>query len=102
MQTLLLVLALVAGLLLAYMDGIPNWDDTAILVFGILLISGLITLLGQRRPWLVALAVGLWIPLHNILVTQNYGSILALAFALVGAYAGWAIRLGIQKTLHPA
>lgn len=102
MQNLLLAAAVLAGLFSAYVDSRPTWDDTGILAFGILLVSGLITLLGYRRPWLIALAVGIWIPLRGIFVTQNYGSILALAFAFVGAYGGWLVRKGIEKTLHPA
>ncbi len=102
MQNLLLAAAVLAGLFSAYVDSRPNWDDTGVLAFGILIISGLLTLLGARRPWLIALAVGIWIPLHDILITQNYGSILALVFALVGAYGGWLVHLAIQKTLHPA
>jgi hypothetical protein len=102
MQNLLLGVALLAGLFAAYVDSRPAWDDTGILAFGILIISGLITLLDYRRPWLAALAVGLWIPLRGIFITHNYGSILALAFAFVGAHGGWVVRLGIRKTLHPA
>jgi len=102
MQNLLLAVAVLAGLFAAYVDSRPTWDDTGILAFGILIVSGLLTLLGARRPWLIALAVGIWIPLYWFLTTHNYGSILALAFAFVGAYGGWLVRLGIQKTLHPA
>jgi hypothetical protein len=102
MQNLLLAAAVVAGLFSAYVDSRPNWDDTGILAFGILIVSGLITLLGARRPWLIALAVGIWIPLHDIFLLHNYGSILALVFAFVGAYGGWLVNLGIRKTLHPA
>jgi hypothetical protein len=102
MQNLLLAAAVFAGLFAAYVDSRPTWDDTGILAFGILIVSGLITLLGYRSPWVIALAVGIWIPLHDILVTQNYGSILALVFAFVGAYGGWLVRLGIQKTFYPA
>jgi hypothetical protein len=102
MQNLLLAAAVLAGLFAAYVDSRPTWDDTGILAFGILIVSGLITLLGYRRPWVIALAVGMWIPLHDILITHNYGSILALVFAFVGAYGGWLVHLGIRKTLHPA
>ena len=102
MQNLLVATALFAGLFAAYVDSRPTWDDTGILAFSILLVSGLLTLLGYRRPWVIALAVGLWIPLHGIFFSHNYGSILALAFAFAGAYGGWLVRLGIQKTLHPA
>jgi hypothetical protein len=102
MQSLLLVVAVLAGLFSAYIDSRPTWDDTGILAFGILIISGLITLLGARRPWLIALAVGIWIPLYWIVATQDYGSLLALVFAFMGAYGGWLVHLGIRKTLHPA
>jgi hypothetical protein len=101
-QNLLLAVAVIAGLFSAYIDSRPTWDDTGILAFGILIVSGLITLLGYRRPWVIALAVGIWIPLHGIFITHNYGSILALVFAFVGAYGGWLVHLVIQKTLHPA
>jgi hypothetical protein len=102
MQNLLLAAALLAGLFSAYVDSRPTWDDTGILAFGILIVSGLITLLGYRRPWVIALAVGIWIPLHGIFITHNYGTILALVFAFVGAYGGWLVHVGIRKTLHPA
>jgi hypothetical protein len=102
MQNLLLATAVLAGLFSAYVDSRPTWDDTGILAFGILIVSGLITLLGYRHPWVIALAVGIWIPLHDILSTHNYGSILALVFAFVGAYGGWLVHWGIRKTLHPA
>jgi hypothetical protein len=102
MQTLLLLVSALIGLFSAYVDSRPTWDDTGILAFSILIVSGLIALLGYRRPWLSALAIGVWIPLHGILITHNHGSILALAFAFAGAYGGWLLRLGIQKTFHPA
>jgi len=102
MQNILLAVAILAGLFSAYVDSRPTWDDTGILAFGILIVSGLIAVLGHRRPWLIALAVGIWIPLNSIFITHNYGSILALAFAFVGAYGGWIVRLGIRKTFHPA
>jgi len=102
MQNLLLAFAVLAGLFSAYVDSRPTWDDTGILAFSILIVSGLIALLGYRRPWLIALAVGLWIPLRGAFVIHNYLSVLALVFAFVGAYTGWAFRLGINKILHPA
>ncbi len=102
MQRILLVIAVVAGLFFAYVDSRPTWDDTGILAGAILLTCGLISLLGFRRPWLLALAVGAWIPLRGIFITHNFGSILALVIAFVGAYGGWIFRLGIRKTFHLA
>ena len=102
MQNLLLGIAVLAGLFFAYVDSRPTWDDTGILAGGLLLMSGLLTLLGHRKPWLIALAVGLWIPLHDIYLSHDFLLLLVLLFPLVGAYAGWAVRLGIRKTLHLA
>jgi hypothetical protein len=102
MQTILLAVAVLAGLFSAYVDSRPTWDDTGILAGGLLLISGLLTLLGHRKPWLIALAVGVWIPLHDIYLSHDLRMLLVLLFPLVGAYGGWLVRLGIRKTLHPA
>jgi hypothetical protein len=48
--------------------------------------------IGPDRPWLWALAVGAWIPIYEIPSTRNYGSLLALVMAFVGAYAGTGLR----------
>ena len=96
MQKILLTISLLAGLFFAYVDSLPNWDDTGILAGMLLLASGLLALLGYRRPWLLALAVGLWIPLHDARI------FVVLIIPFVGAYAGWAVHLALRKTLHPA
>jgi hypothetical protein len=101
-QNILLAVAVLAGLFSAYVDSRPTWDDTGILAGGLLIISGLLTLLGHRKPWLFALAVGIWIPLHDIYLSHDLRMLLVLLFPLVGAYGGWLVRLGIRKTLHPA
>ena len=98
MQKLLIAIAIIAGLFFAYVDSRPTWDDTGVLAGAILLTCGLIMVLGYQHPWLLALAVGAWIPLWGIFITHNYESILALAIAFIGAYAGWALRLGFRKT----
>src|ERR1051325_1734930 len=100
MQSVLLAVALLAGLFSAYVDSRPTWDDTGILAGGLLLFSGLLTLLGYRKPWLIALAVGIWIPLHDIYLSHDFRLLLILLIPLIGAYSGWLVRLGIRKTLH--
>jgi hypothetical protein len=102
MQKVLLGVASAVGLFSLYVDTRPNWDDTGILAMGILLVCGLLALIGFQRPWLLALIVGIWIPLHGIFFTHNYGSIIALLIAFVGAYAGWAVRAGIYRLRHSA
>lgn len=102
MQSILLSVAVVAGLFSAWVDARPTWDDTGVLVGGLLLVSGLLTLLGHRRPWLIALAVGLWIPAHDIYLLHDPRMLIVLLIPFTGTYAGWALRLGVRKTLHLA
>jgi len=102
MQKILLSIGLLAGLLLAYVDSLPKWDDTGILVGLMLLTSGLLALLGYRRPWLLALAVGLWIPLHDVFVQHDARIFIVLLIPFIGAYTGWAIHAAVRKTLRPA
>ena len=101
-QNILLGLAILSGLFLAYVDSSPGWDDTGITAGGLLISAGLITLLGHQRPWLIGLAVGLWIPLLYIYQNQDFIMLLVLLIPMIGAYAGWAVRLGVRKTFRLA
>ena len=108
-QKILLAFAVLAGWFIAFVDSRPTWDDTGITVGMILLSSGLLTLLGHRRPWLIALAVGLWTPLYETVVSRNFAlpgvillPLVVLLISFAGAYAGWAARLGLRKTFHAA
>jgi len=101
-QILILAAATAGGIFFAYVDALPKFDDTGILVFAILIFSGLLGLSGARRPMLLALAVGLWIPLHDIPASGNFGALLALVFALAGVYIGWALNRLIRKTWRAA
>lgn len=109
MQKILLVSAVLMGLFIAYFDSRPTWDDTGVTVGTILLSSGLLTLLGYRRPWLIALAIGVWMPVYEIYMSHNFSlpnltlfPLFVLFLSSAGAYGGWIVRMGIQKTFHPA
>lgn len=102
MQNLLLGIAVLAGLFSVYVDSRPTWDDTGILAGGLLLVSGLLTLLGHRRPWLIALAVGIWIPAYEIFKSHDFLMLVILLIPVIGAYGGWLVRLGYRKIIHPA
>ncbi len=92
MFKVLLPLAVCLGLLIAFVDSRPNWDDTGITALAIIFTSGVFGAIGPERPWLWALAVGAWIPIYEIPSTRNFGSLLALVMAFVGAYAGMGTR----------
>lgn len=98
MGKVLLAIALIFGLLIAYVDSRPNWDDTALTAVALVAVSAMCGILGPSRPWLWALAVGSWIPLFGIASARNYGSLLAIPFAFAGAYSGLALR----KIFRPA
>jgi hypothetical protein len=92
MQKFLLLIAVTIGLVIAYIDSSPGWDDTGITVFALLAASFVIGLVIKRRPWLFVLAIGLWIPLWEGLASHNPTAIITIVFPLIGVYAGWLFR----------
>jgi hypothetical protein len=99
-QAVLLLLATALGILIAYVDSRPNWDDTGVTAGVVFLCCACLAAIYPKRPWLWALAVGMWIPIGAIIFKQNYGAWLALAVAFAGAYAGFGIRNLYDK--HPS
>jgi hypothetical protein len=97
MFKILLPVAVCLGLLIAYVDSRPKWDDTGITAGAILVTSGVFGLLAPSRPWLWALAVGAWIPLYAIASTRNFSSLLVFIFAFAGAYAGMGARKAFER-----
>jgi hypothetical protein len=102
MQKLLFVVALIVGGLIAYVDAQPNWDDTGITAAAIFVSCAVLGACGPSRPWLWALAVGLWIPVRGGLILHNYGTLIALVVAFAGAYIGAACRRAISPAYHSA
>jgi hypothetical protein len=92
-----IAVALVLGLLLTFIDSRPNWDDTSIIAIALIFSGIVIGVFILRRPWLCALLLGIWIPLWGIIVSRNFGSLLALVFAFAGVYIGWLSHLMITK-----
>ncbi len=84
-----LAIAVLLGLSVAYIDTRPHWDDTGISVLMILISAFICGLLSPQKPWLIALAAGIWIPLFNIISNHNFGSLIALIPAFIGAYTGY-------------
>lgn len=91
-DALAVVVALGAGLVLARYD--LATDDTAIEVGLLLIASTLLAVLAPKRWWLVALCVGLPIPIAELVVGHAAvppAGIAALGVAIVGALIGFAI-----------
>src|SRR5262249_37372492 len=84
------------GLVIAYIDSRPNWDDTGITALMLFAASFMLAFINPMLPLLWAICVGVWIPIMGIALHQNYGCLLALVFAFIGAYAGMAARRMIR------
>jgi hypothetical protein len=97
LTAVLVVLAIVVGFVLAWVDSRPNWDDTGLTAGAVFLAAAFFAALSPRRPWLWALAVGAWIPLFGIIGSRNTGSLLALAIALGGAFTGAFVRKSLAR-----
>jgi len=98
MQKTLFAVAIALGLLIGYVDSRPTWDDTGVTAGVVLITTAILGALAPQRPWVWALSVGLWIPIFGIVGSSNYGSLIALAIAFVGAYSGMLVR----RALIPA
>ena len=91
----LILVALALGLAIALIDASPGWDDTGVSAAALFGVCALLGGIGLRHPWAWAMATGPWIPLLSLArhpSAPNYGSLLALVFAMLGAYAGAGAR----------
>ena len=86
------MLAIIAGLAIAWLDSRPNWDDTAISVFLLFSTAALFAFLAGEKPWLIALAVGIWIPLFSYFHNFDLKIILVLIPAFIGAYINFFVK----------
>jgi len=96
-QKILLFCSVAIGLLIAYIDSRPTWDDTGITILSLLVSGGIIGLLLEKRPWLFALAIGVWIPIVGIIARHDFMMLIILIFPFAGVYAGWAVREFYKK-----
>ncbi len=92
MSKLILLFAIACGLFFAYVDSRPNFDDTGILVFGIVAVAAAFGFVWPAQAWRWALAIGIWIPIICIARTGELASLVAIAFAFAGAYLGAGVR----------
>jgi len=59
--------------------------------------SGILAAIAPRRPWLIALAVGGLMPLQSIVMRHSFAPLVAIGFALVGAYIGAGIVRAVRS-----
>jgi hypothetical protein len=96
----LLVTAIAMGVAIAYVDARPTWDDTGITAGAMMLVAGILGLIGPRRAWAWALAVGIWIPAYGVVRAPSLGTfamLIVLVFPFVGAYVGMGLRRAAMR-----
>jgi predicted signal transduction protein with EAL and GGDEF domain len=95
-----LSLAIIAGLVIAWIDSRPSWDDAGITVMMVLISALVLGFLASHKPWLIAILVSIWIPIFGIILSHNFGGFIALVPGFIGAYLGYFIKrqfLGTYK-----
>jgi hypothetical protein len=98
------VVALVAGAVIGFVDSRPTWDDTGVAAGALFLSALVLACIRPRAAWLIGLAVGLPVVLFNVIAHGNFGSFLAIAFSLAGAAIGYGIgrALGVDGARRTA
>lgn len=89
---LLFAFSVLIGLLIAWIDSSPNWDDTGITVVMIVIAAGVFGYLYPKYSFVWALTVSMWIPLWNIVNSGDYSILIVLLFGFIGAYIGFFIK----------
>lgn len=97
-----LALALLFGAAIAWVDNRPNWDDTGVTAFALLLSGGVMGALAPRRPWLWALAIWIWLPAWSV---ARAGAVrpgmiawlIVLIFPMAGALLGALVRRRLSR-----
>lgn len=84
--------AVISGILITWIDSRPTWDDTGIIAFMILFATAICGFIHPKKFWLWAILVGIGIPIFGIVTSFNFASLLALAIAFIGAFAGMLTR----------
>jgi hypothetical protein len=82
-------LTLGAGLVIAWVDTRPHWDDTGVTAGALMLAAAAASLFGVA-PWLAAALVAG--PVLVAEISANFGVLLAIPFALAGAFAAALCR----------
>jgi len=83
-----LIVALIIGYAIYWVDARPTWDDAGITAARLIIASALMGTAAPQWAWFWALAIGGWFPLMGIIHSGNFRYVLILGFAFLGAYAG--------------
>jgi hypothetical protein len=97
-DNLALIVAVIGGLGIAWVDASPGWDAAGITAGLLLLVACAAAGISARRPWLWAILVGLPTPFVELAGGGDPAALAALAFAAIGAAAGFLVARAIRQT----
>jgi len=102
---LVLLAGAMMGIAIASVDSRPNWDDTGIAAFALVMAGATCGFVAPRREWRWALAAGIWISIFSMFQSASPGALVMLivvVFPLAGAYAGAALRRAVLRPSTPS
>lgn len=98
---LAIAVAIVAGLAVTFLDSSPDFDDTGVTAVGLAIAAFFVVLIDGSgrvlRVAMLAVLVGIWIPVLEITPPGTYGPLLALVFAAAGAVAGMFLLRSVRR-----
>jgi hypothetical protein len=94
---LLLAGAIVAGLFIAWVDTGPRWDDTAVTLGAVFLVSTFLGAMADSRPWFFGLVFGVTMAMIELGSGSAAGSGATLLLALVSSLLGGFVRKALVR-----
>lgn len=86
------IFAFTIGLLIAFVDTSPYWDDTAVTAFAIFVSAFTSTFFRPRQAWLWSIIIGGLPFLFNVVKAHNFQSALGFVFSFAGAYTAFVFN----------
>jgi hypothetical protein len=91
------LLALVIGVVIAYVDSRASWDDAGVTAAALFITSAVLAAISPRAAWLIGFVVGLPVLAFNIALHGNFGAVMGIVVSLVGAGVGHLIGKTIGR-----
>ena len=96
------LLALVVGVAIAYVDSRATWDDAGVTAAALFITSAVLAAVSPRAAWVIGIVVGLPVLAFNIALHGNFGASMGIIVSLVGAGVGYFIGKAIGRREMPS
>jgi uncharacterized membrane protein len=93
------IAAVVLGTCIAYVDSRATWDDAGITAFALAIAAGLVTFARPSRWLPIGFVIGVPVVAFNVMRFGRWDSVIAVAFALIGAAIGGAVGRGMRRAI---